>query len=284
MKQRDYGTTRAPQVHIPSNVIIKVQDARTGRTLQTIRRKNLVVLNGRNLIRDFLADGTALQVNTVKLGTGSTPPKSTDADLQNTVLTDVLTQAVKADGKITFKYYLPSGSGNGNTISEAGLYAGSTLFARVVFAGVAKTSSITLTVTWDIAIAATAGVSSVGNQVSYTTASLVNNATENGLVGLGVSGTVFQIKSNGKVCRVRGYTSAAARTADASRPYTTPPTDPHGVCFDVRLESANGYVVNLSPVAPFANLESTPSPQLPVAITNEHGSSTAITVTWTLEN
>jgi hypothetical protein len=83
-----------------------------------------------------------------------------DTTLGTEVFRDVFTSKTYAAGQIIIKYFLASGSANGNTLTEAGLFGddatgaadSGTLFARVVHSGVAKTSSIAITYTWTITI------------------------------------------------------------------------------------------------------------------------------------
>ena len=86
------------------------------------------------------------------LGTGTTAVTSTDTTLDTEVFRGAMTSFTDTDGQTVFKYFLASGSANGNTLAEAGLFtagSGGTMYARSVLSStIVKTSSITATFTW----------------------------------------------------------------------------------------------------------------------------------------
>lgn len=143
------------------NVTIEVLDAATG-VLQRQQAHNLVTLAGRNRLRDALAgDAVSLAISHVALGTGSTAPVAGNTALGTEVYRDIPTQLVRTDGKLTVKLYLPANQANGYTLAEGGLFVGGTavpnsgvLFARVTYAGEAKTSAQAWTITWEVTISA----------------------------------------------------------------------------------------------------------------------------------
>lgn len=141
---------------ISANVAIEVHDALTGELLQFEEEHNLVVLSGRNLIRDVLNGAGGPYVLThLAVGTGQDEVLWSDTGLGNEVFRDVLTKHTPDSGKLDVQYYLPSSSGNGNDLYEAGLFtsaSGGTMFARVKHGKVAKTASITATYSWSINI------------------------------------------------------------------------------------------------------------------------------------
>lgn len=141
--------------NIAVNVRIDVLDASSGRTLYTEERHNLVVKAGRNLIRDFLNGLAPAALSHFAIGTGTTAPTQNDTTLQTEIFRDAVTKRVPTDGKLQVKYFLASTAGNGNSLSEAGLLnaaSGGTLFARVTYTPIAKTSSIAIVYTWDVNI------------------------------------------------------------------------------------------------------------------------------------
>jgi hypothetical protein len=143
-------------VGLDCNVTIEVREATTGRLLRTQRRHNLVTLAGRNLLRDALKGVSSPYTLThLAVGTGTDAAASGDTTLQTEVFRDVLTKTTSDAGKLTAQYYLSSTSANGSTLTEAGLLtaaSGGTLFARVTFAGIEKSASLTVTFIWDINI------------------------------------------------------------------------------------------------------------------------------------
>lgn len=148
------------RLRLAVNVHIDKWDAETGEHLSRESIHNLVPTVGLNLIRDLLRGASTATLNYIALGTGTTAPAAANTALQTEVFRDVFTQTTVADGKIAIKYYLGSASANGNTLAEAGLFAGATatagsgtLFARVTFTPDAKTSAQAWTFTWEVTIA-----------------------------------------------------------------------------------------------------------------------------------
>ena len=78
---------------------------------------------------------------------------------------------------------------------------------------------------------------------------------------------------------VRLYVSSNARTADASRTETTDPSPDAGVIAEVITTGAQ--TVLISPGAFGYSNETPPTTNIPCAVTNKSGSTTAITVTLT---
>lgn len=112
--------------------------------------------------------------------------------------------------------------------------------------------------------------------VTYTTASLANNATENAAIALGKRADLLYITASA-ACRVRFYKTAVARTADAARAAGTDPTAGTGVLADFVLV-AGTLSIDASPVVALANGDNPAITTIYVAITNQSGASAAITV------
>jgi hypothetical protein len=146
---------RAESVPIGVNVTVEVHDAVTGALVSSEQIHNLVTLAGRNLVRDALngtKTTTAMAITAVAVGTEQTAPSSGQTGLSTQVNTGGISQRVVSSGVLTIQRYLGSGDANGNSISEAGIFCDSVMFARVTFAPVAKTTSVTLTITWSVTI------------------------------------------------------------------------------------------------------------------------------------
>ena len=148
-------------IRVRANLFIEIHDAETGTLLRRVETHNLVVTAGLNLIRDLLRGAAGVTgLNYFAYGTGTTAAAAGNTTLQTEVGRDNYTQTSIVDGKLTIKYYLASTAGNGNTISEAGLFGNGatatansgTLFARAVFAGEAKTSAQAWTFTWEVTV------------------------------------------------------------------------------------------------------------------------------------
>lgn len=134
-----------------NKVIIKIYEDK--KLIKTIVKKNLVVLIGRNLVRDFINLGTLDPLIAFALGTGVTPPAASDSALETSIWSDVFTKRTPEDAKLTYEYFVASNMLNGNDISEAGLFTNTgKLFARITFEPITKVATIQVVFTWIIEI------------------------------------------------------------------------------------------------------------------------------------
>lgn len=115
--------------------------------------------------------------------------------------------------------------------------------------------------------------------VTGTTASLANGATAN-LDITGFKGYALLAIQTSAAAWVRIYANAASRTADASRAETTDPAPDAGVIAEVI--TGGSTTVLISPGTIGYNFESTPTTNIPCAVTNKAGSAGAVTVTLTV--
>lgn len=151
----------AAQIQLRANVLMEVRDAETGELVEAKRTKNLFVTAGRNVLRDLLR-GTLASVSAgtagyFAVGTGTTAVAASDTAMETEVARAAVTSTNVTDGSIVIKYFLPSGTANGSSLTEAGLLtasSGGTLLARTVHDAIAKTSSITITYSWTISFTA----------------------------------------------------------------------------------------------------------------------------------
>jgi hypothetical protein len=144
-------------VGVDVNVEIEIRDTDTGALIRREAVHNLVVLAGRNQIRDALYGETIAAPSWMALGTGATVVSAADTALAAEVIRDVLTTRAKGSGAITFKYFLTSTQGNGITFREAGLFSaavGGVMFARTLFSPIDKTAAITVLWAWTVTIGA----------------------------------------------------------------------------------------------------------------------------------
>jgi hypothetical protein len=115
--------------------------------------------------------------------------------------------------------------------------------------------------------------------VAVTTASLANNAVENGVIVLGKSSLVSRFVGTAK-SRIRLYSTAAYRTADAARVPGIDPIGEHGVMLDIVLPT--GILSwDLSPLSLVTNDDVAPVANIYYAIQNLSGAAAAITATLT---
>lgn len=130
---------------------LTIFNARTGEVL--VDKDNLVVTAGKNVLRNALYSGATATLTDISVGTGSTIPGVTDTALVAEVFKKALTsRSTPAETKIVVDMYLASSEANGNTLTEAGLWAGATFFARVTHTGIAKNAGLELTYRWEITI------------------------------------------------------------------------------------------------------------------------------------
>ena len=100
------------------------------------------------------AAGTATQIPShLAAGTGSTAITLGDTSLENEVGSRVLLGSTTGSGYVsTFKGTFGSSELNGNTLSNVGLFdaaaAGNLLSAYILASTIAKTTSISLTISW----------------------------------------------------------------------------------------------------------------------------------------
>jgi hypothetical protein len=109
-----------------------------------------------------------------------------------------------------------------------------------------------------------------------TTGSLANAAQEN-LDITGFKGYALLQVQTDRAARVRIYTDAASRTADASRAEGTDPTADAGVIAEVITTGAQTVII--SPGAFGFNNESTPTTTIPCRVTNKSGGTSTVVVT-----
>ena len=112
---------------------------------------------------------------------------------------------------------------------------------------------------------------------SITTGVLAVNDTENGSIQLTKSYRLLRLISNVPV-RVRLYTTAAKRVADAARPSGTLPGDDSGVVLEY-ITTVGLTDVDLCPLVDGFDGKVSPDGLIPYAITNLHTLSTAIDLT-----
>lgn len=123
-----------------------------GALLYTLEEPNLVVAGVRAVIAALLGGEPGTAVTHFGVGTGSTAPTLADTSLTNAVLVPINGVTYPQAGHVAFSWILGTGSANGLTIREFGLYSGgATLVARKVLAeGIPKTVQISLESTWTL--------------------------------------------------------------------------------------------------------------------------------------
>lgn len=95
---------------------------------------NQVVDAGLAAIADALENGTAIQIDSGEIGTGSTAVTAGDTDLETPSVTGITVESTSRSGAVvTYSFYLTDAQLADGTYREFGLRIGSTLFSRVLF-------------------------------------------------------------------------------------------------------------------------------------------------------
>lgn len=126
------------------------------------------------------------------------------------------------------------------------------------------------------------GALDVRGSVDVTTASLLHNGVEDGTVALGKAFMLLRVSAD-RPCRVRLYSTAAARAADAAREPGTDPEGEHGLIVDLVFAPSN-LTLDLAPMVIGACLEDTVVSSVPYAIQNLSGSTSTVAVSFTRLN
>ena len=141
-----------------ANLEIRVEEVETGEIIRVEKLHNLVGTLGRNYVRDFLNNDTGMTGLThFAISTSTSAEAASDTGIGNEIQRAALTLKTKGTATLNCKYYLPSGSANGYTLTKAALYGNGattstgtgTLYAEALFTAIAKTASIAVTFSWD---------------------------------------------------------------------------------------------------------------------------------------
>lgn len=89
--------------------------------------------HGRNLIlRELVGNAEyGIQIDSAKIGTGTTAPVDGDTDLETAVLSNIeLSDSNVNNDEATLEFFIPDGDLANDTYTEFGLFIGAQLFAR----------------------------------------------------------------------------------------------------------------------------------------------------------
>ena len=122
----------------------------------------------------------------------------------------------------------------------------------------------------------------IGSRASliYTTASLTNGSTDQGIVALGKGFFLISI-STSTACRVTLYATAAARIADiaSGRAFSTIPTPGSGIIADF-LTTVPGQTIINTPATLGFNADNPASTNIYLAVNNTSGATATIAITF----
>lgn len=120
------------------------------RGIRRHQQSNLIVDTGKNLVRDLLNSGSGLPISKISLGTGTTAATAADTALEAETFSKNITQKVLSAKQILCKLFVTTSEVAG-TFNEAGLFAGTTLFSRLVLGTpIVKAPDESLYLEWEI--------------------------------------------------------------------------------------------------------------------------------------
>jgi len=120
------------------------------RGIRKHQQSNLIVDAGKNLVRDLLNSGSSFAISKIGLGTGTTAAAATNVALESETFNKNITQKVISAKQILCKLFVATSEVTG-TFSEAGLFAGTTLFSRLVLGTpIVKAADESLYLEWEI--------------------------------------------------------------------------------------------------------------------------------------
>ncbi len=142
------------------DVDIFVRSSSTKKLITQYRIRNTIVYDGLNGIIKLLAQNTGTtstdyQIDSLRVGTGTVGPVRADTALIAEVFSMSLLDADRvetlATSQLVITKTLEMADGNGNILTEAGLFLGNgDLFARQIHPAITKTILITVTYQWQI--------------------------------------------------------------------------------------------------------------------------------------
>ena len=151
--------TKKETLDLADNVLITARNVKTGKIIHQERQHNLIVLDGRNLIRDLLS-GSGDNLSHFAVGTDGTTTTDSMSALQSEIFRNSITRLDLENNKLVVNYFLASNEANGNTIQEAGIFnaaSGGTMYARVIQSAIEKNENISITYSWTTNILSVGG-------------------------------------------------------------------------------------------------------------------------------
>jgi hypothetical protein len=138
---------------VKANVELIVRDATSGRILSHQRVKNTVVDTGLNIVRDLLG-GTGYGPASIAVGTGTAATGTTDTSLGTEIWRGNIDRRIQGSKEVNFQVLLTTADANGYTLSEVGLFDGTSMYARALLSPtIEKTGAKTVTISHKITVA-----------------------------------------------------------------------------------------------------------------------------------
>lgn len=142
--------------------IITVKDDATGKVVERVEGKNLIVSGaggyGRNIvIRNIAGDDTfPMEVTTVSLGTGTNVPADSDTDLQTPTSTGHnIVSTVVSNDQVELRFFIADVNIPNDIYREIGLFCTGRLFARsLITPNFSKSAGQSVTIQYTIILSA----------------------------------------------------------------------------------------------------------------------------------
>ena len=124
---------------------------------QRVEGTNMLVNGGRDLFADIIGGDSSTVPTHIAMGTGTTAITVTDTTLENEQDRNAISLSTASSGVVSYKCFFSKSEMNGVTLANAGIFtaaaAGTMTNAVVLDSTIAKTSSISITLTWTITLA-----------------------------------------------------------------------------------------------------------------------------------
>jgi hypothetical protein len=155
MQNKNISLKEEDEVRITGKVKITVRDAKTGKILQIIESKNLIVNAGRNLVATLLNGESIALPNYCAVGSGTTTPSVNDTVLEGEIGRLPVTARSRSNNIITYSTFFGAGDCNG-TWNKVGLFnaqSGGTLFSELLISpSITKDTTKTVDIEYTITV------------------------------------------------------------------------------------------------------------------------------------
>jgi len=149
---------KAGTIKFEENWKFVLKDKYSGKILREEEVTNLITNAWKNIIRDWMYDGSGDHPVALAIGTGTTSPVVGDTTLETEFTRQTATASKPDSYQVKYAKEFTFGSGTSESITEAGLFdsitvSGSSMTARTTFTAIAITESTSLAVEATITIA-----------------------------------------------------------------------------------------------------------------------------------
>jgi len=145
------------EFQVTYNAIIESIDKNTKKVVKRTKIHNIIVNNGLNLIRNFMAGDIIENPKAIAVGTDATVVQATDIELGTEVLRELATISKPTDYQVRYVKVFTVGTGVSHAIKEVGIFdsitvSGSTMFSHLNCDNTLDTDTdLSVTITYTIA-------------------------------------------------------------------------------------------------------------------------------------